>query len=169
MTDREKLFQEAETLGLEFKKNISTADLTELVNEAKEEKAIAAKADSYEKPVVDETVKKPAKSKAASRRAANLLKRCIVTPLEPSKQELQAEFFSVGSGQTGFIKRAVVFKEERLIPISIIRHIKSKRMSATKSRNTPKGIVHDTISVPAYNVEILPDLTESELKERGII
>ena len=169
MTDREQLFKDAETLGLEFKKNISSADLKELIADAKEEKAIEAKADTYEVPLVEEAPKTQVVNKSDAKKNANMLKRVIITPLETSKQELQAEIFSVGRGATGFIKRTVIFKEERLLPIPIIRHIKSKRMSGTKSRNTPKGVVHDTISVPAYNIEFLPDLTEAELREREII
>ena len=179
MTEREKLFEEAETLGLKFKKNISSNDLKELIIEAKDKKEdeeIKAKEATYEKPVKEEEVeteviteKKPKVSPGQARINALNLKRVIITPLEPSKQEVQAEIFSIGTGATGFIKRAVKFNEEVLVPVPIIRHIKGKQMSATKGRPTKLGMVQETISVPAYNVQVLPDFTEEELRERGII
>lgn len=166
----------AEGLGVEFKKNISNADLEDLVVVAEQEAQVEAKAKEIdartkdlpkddivkEVQVTEETI---GQKKARLRKEANRLVRCIVSSMDKDKAELNGEIFSFGSSMTGFIKKFVPFGIEWHVPVSILDSLRDKKMVSTRTRNTPKGPIKETLEVPAYNIVELAPLTEQELQD----
>jgi hypothetical protein len=187
--DRKEMMEKADELGLEYKKNISNDALSELIEGAKgtteveteEEvdteaaiKEVADKLAKEQKAMVDAVAaqkveeKKPAKAtignvKAQARKEAMKLVRCIVTPMDKDKAELNGEIISCGNSMTGMIKKYIPFGKEWHIPTVIVDTLKDKKMLSTRDRKTPKGTIKENIELPQYNVQMLPDLTQEEL------
>jgi hypothetical protein len=187
--DRKEMMEKADELGLEYKKNISNDALSELIEgaegttevETEEEvdteaaiKEVADRLAKEQKAMVDAVAaqkveeKKPAKAtignaKAQARKEAMKLVRCIVTPMDKDKAELNGEIISCGNSMTGMIKKYIPFGKEWHIPTVIVDTLKDKKMLSTRDRKTPKGTIKENIELPQYNVQILPDLTQEEL------
>jgi hypothetical protein len=187
--DRKEMMEKADELGLEYKKNISNDALSELIEgaegttevETEEEvdteaaiKEVADKLAKEQKAMVDAVAaqkveeKKPTKAtlgnvKAQARKEAMKLVRCIVTPMDKDKAELNGEIISCGNSMTGMIKKYIPFGKEWHIPTVIVDTLKDKKMLSTRDRKTPKGTIKENIELPQYNVQILPDLTQEEL------
>ena len=183
------MMEKADELGLEYKKNISNDALSELIEGANEPveveteeevdteaaiKEVADKLAKEQKAMVDAVAaqkaeeKKPAKAtignvKAQARKEAMKLVRCIVTPMDKDKAELNGEIISCGNSMTGMIKKYIPFGKEWHIPTVIVDTLKDKKMLSTRDRKTPKGTIKENIELPQYNVQILPDLTQEEL------
>ena len=178
---RAELFAKADELNVTYRKNMSTDDITVLIEEAE----MAKKAEGYVNPIeveeVEEVVKtetkKPAvkgakpsnvlkpmtpqKSKVI--RGANRLVRCIIIPLEESMRSINSEMYSVGTPATGFIKKVVRFNEETIEPMILVNHLRGKKMLL--QADTGKGARVKLKRIPAFNIKVLPDYTEEELKE----
>lgn len=168
--ERKELMAKADELGVEFKKNISNADLEDLVVVAEQEAQVEAKAKAIEAKTKDlpkEVVVKESigQTKARKRKESLRLVRCIVSSMDKDKAELQGEIHGVGSSYTGFIKKFIPFGQEWHVPVIILDVLKQKKMLSTKDRKTPKGVVKETIEVPAYNIVELPPLTTEELAD----
>jgi hypothetical protein len=187
--DRKEMMEKADELGLEYKKNISNDALSELIEgaegttevETEEEvdteaaiKEVADKLAKEQKAMVDAVAaqkveeKKPTKAtlgnvKAQARKEAMKLVRCIVTPMDKDKAELNGEIISCGNSMTGMIKKYIPFGKEWHIPTVIVDTLKDKKMLSTRDRKTPKGTIKENIELPQYNVQMLPDLTQEEL------
>ena len=167
--ERKELLSKAEELGLEFPKNISSAKLADMVEEA----GFAAKDSAYEKPVDTdgEVVKvekvKENKPKIAPAMAANRLIRCIITPMADDMRDIPSEMYSVGRSTTGFIKKVVKFNKETREPIAILRHLKGK--TRLVQVDTKKPGVKKLERMPAFNIQVIPELPieviERELAE----
>lgn len=173
---RQEMMEIAEANGLEFKKNISNDTLAELIadtNEYKQSQEVAKLAEEVEarneSMKVEKVEEKPAKAKTAgqtkaqARKEAMKLVRCIVTAMDKDKAELAGEIISCGNSMTGMIKKYIPFGKEWHIPQIIVKTLQEKKMWATRDRRTPKGDTKDNVEIPAYNVQILPDLTQEEL------
>ena len=165
---RNELFEKADELGVEYKKNEST----EVIQAKIEEAEIAAKAEGYEKPVKTEDKKEEDKPKTPVTKsgkevspilAANRMVRCIITPLAESLKGQSSEMYSVGTSATGFVKKVVVFNRETIEPLIVVKHLKGKTMTMQVDTNTPG--VAELKRVPAFNIQVLPDYTEEELEE----
>lgn len=172
MMDRKEMIAKAKEMGLEFKGNISNADLQELIEYSVDDTAVEALAEAIEKQAEEVKVeeKKPeveqmteGQIKAKARKDAHKLVRCIVTTMDKDKSELHGEIFSASNSFTGFVKKYIPFNAEYHIPQILLDTIQEKKMLATRTRKTPKGDVKENIEVPAYSINILPDLTQEEL------
>jgi len=167
--DRQEMMARAEELGLEFKKNISNADLEKLIENAEfeaKEKAIKeaeSKAGLEVKP--SSTKKENVIDKKAARREALKLKRVIITPLDERMRTLPSEMYSVGNKNVGFIKKVVRFGVETLEPVIILNHLKEKK-ALIQQTNMVNGMPVTTKRMaPAFSIQELPDLTEEEFRE----
>jgi len=179
MASREELKAQAEELGLEFKGNISNADLAELIETSKdgispevkaaaeaveaETKAMVEEVKEEKKEQVPQNIKTLGAVKAEARRNAEKKIRVIVTPMDKDKAELGGEIISCGNSMTGFLKEFVPFNKEWHVRSIIVDALKSKKHLTTKDRRTPKGIVKENLEIPAYTVNLLDDLTQDEL------
>lgn len=170
--DRKEMIAEAESLGLEFKKNISNEALETLLSEndpdAELNKA-AKEAEARNKKLVEEAT--PIKSKAASlgnvkaqaRKDAMKLIRCVVTAMDKDKAELSGEIISAGNSMTGMVKKFIPFGKEWHIPQILVDTLKDKKMWTTTDRRTAKGTIKENTEISAYNVQVLGDLSQDEL------
>ena len=164
----------AEEMGLEFKGNISNADLQEMIDYADPAEGQVEKLDEQLKEAAKpkEEVKKvevvPEMSiqqrKAKARKEAFKLNRCIITSMDKDKAELSGEIISAGSSFTGFVKKYIAFNIEWQVPSILLSTLKEKKLLATRTRKTPKGDVKENFEAPAYSIQELPQLTEKELE-----
>ena len=158
---RDELKEKATALNVEFKGNISTADLEVLVEDAE----IAAKEAKYDKPAPeDKAVVAQAVEKVSARKEAYLMIRCIITPLDPRLAELSNEMYSVGNDLL-FVKKVVNFGIETLEPAMIVNHLEEKKalMQVKGVSKEGKQIVTKRL-MPAFSVQRLPKFTPEELE-----
>jgi hypothetical protein len=172
--DRKELMKKADELSLEYKKNISNADLEIMVEQAEIDKSVKEKmaeieAKTKDMPKIDPVELKKelteGEKKALKREKALILKRVIVTSMDKNKSEIDGEFISAGSSLIGgMIKKFVPFNREWHVPTIIYDTLKEKKMHTTMNRKAPNGVVvKEDIEVPAYSIVDLPPLTQEEL------
>lgn len=160
---RDELKAKAKELGIEFKGNIKTDDLEDLVEQAEMEK----KAAGYDKPLpkADTESATEGTTKADMRKSALKMVRCIVTPLDERMRTLPSEMYSTGNRKLGFIKKVVRFNVETLEPQIIIDLLQEKQ-SLIQQTNMVNGKLETKKTFSdAFNIRILPDFTEEEIKE----
>jgi hypothetical protein len=86
--------------------------------------------------------------------------------MDPDRREHQGAVYSVGSSKLGKIAKYVPFNTPWYVPKAIVEVMQEAKFST--HHNVPDGMggtVKKSTLAPAYNIEILPDLTEDELKE----
>lgn len=150
VTEYELLKQQLTERGISFKANASKATLEKLLQDAD-------KADEAQE--ASDVIGK-------LQEEATKLVRCIITPNDPIKQQMGQEYFGVGNSVLGTISRVVVFGEEWHVEKMLLDNIGTKQYQFFVPKKNDKG---DTIMVsktaPAYNITILPSLTQRELDE----
>lgn len=161
---RDEMKIKAEELGLEYKKNISNDGLLELIQNHVDSVSTIKPEDKVEpvkeKPVVAKT---QGQINAEERRKQELLKRVIITPVDPNKRELQGEIISCGNKRTKMIKKFVPFNTEWHVPLFIYQVLKDKTFRITKEYKTANGMKYKRDEeIPAYNINELPPLTSEE-------
>jgi len=157
---RDELKVKAKELDVEYKSNISTDKLEELVEAAE----MAKKEAGYEKPIKKKDDEPKRVDKATMRKNAMLMKRCIITPLDERLRGAPSEMYSVGNGSLGFIKKVVQFGVETLEPMVIIEHLRDKQ-ALIQQATVVKGMPKVTKKLgKAFAIEMLPDYTEEEWK-----
>jgi len=159
---RDELKVRAAELNVEYKVNISTDKLEDLVETAE----MAKKEATYEKPIVKkDDVPAAGITKVEMRKNALLMKRCVITPLDERLRGAPSEMYSVGNGKLGFIKKVVQFGVETLEPMIIIEHLQEKQ-ALIQQTTVVKGMPKVTKRIgKAFAIDILPDLTEAEWRE----
>lgn len=99
------------------------------------------------------------------------LVRCRITNLDPKKKDLGGEIISVGNRYIGTVKKFIPFGEQTEngyhIPKVIFDELAGRQFLHVKTtRNKQTGqITVDTKYVKEFALEVLPQLTESELAE----
>ena len=164
--ERKELIAKAEDMGLEFKGNISTVKLEDLIENAEME----AKANSYEMPNEEskaqvKTEVKAVKTKASARQEALLLSKVIITPLDERMRDMPSEMYSVGNKNVGFIKKVVRFGVPTLEPKIILDMLREKKALIQSKTTGPKGqpTIKKRMS-PAFSIETL-EITEEDLAD----
>ena len=165
----------ADTMGVSYHPSIGIDKLREKMDEV----------DTALKPVADpvsEDDPTPAKklveqkslknkTQSAKDRAMKLV-RIRLACMDPSKQGLPGEIFSTGNKYTGRIKKYVPYDTDWHVPSMLLKMIQARKTQifVKKKERTDSGAMVEITkgkTVKAYSVEILPDLTEKELKELG--
>lgn len=155
---REELKAKAEELGIEYKSNISTEKLLELVSGD----VVVTKEVKKETPAIAKT---EGQIKAEARKAALELIRVIVTPMDVDKKELAGEIISCGNSFTGMIKKFVYFNTEWHIPKIIYETLRDKKTRVVKDVKVNSMRVQRDEEIPGYSIQVLPPLTQAELDE----
>lgn len=159
-----ELHETARDLGIQFHPNISEANLRARIQEHLDNQMAEAdeeEADAPEAKKIDpEQIRKD----------ATKLVRVRVSCMNPAKSSYQADYFCAGNRYTGMIKKVVKFNEDWHVPQIILNEIRSKKYQSFVKRKVrlDSGVTVEKTEgrlVPEYAVEILPDLTEAELKE----
>lgn len=100
------------------------------------------------------------------------LVRLRITNLNPDKKELHGEIFTVGNRYIGNVKKFIPYGEVTEdgyhVPNVIYQQMKARKFLQIKTRKDPKNSGNMLVStkwVPEFALEVLPQLTEEELKE----
>ena len=109
-------------------------------------------------------------AKLKARREALALKRVVVTPKDPSKQNWEGEIFTVSNDVIGDVKKFVPFNIDKgfHVPKIIIDALSSKECTIFVNKKGPDGkSVQEAKLIKAYQITELPPLTKEELEELG--
>lgn len=158
----EVLKARADKLGIKYHPSISLAKLKEKVAEGL--------ADETPEEVV--TVK-PGKEtdvqlKARKRREANALIRIRVSCMNPNKKEWDGEIITTGNTNTGTIKKFVPFNSDEgyHVPHMIYEQLLQRQCQVFVTVKDNRGNkVRKGKLIKEFAIEVLPPLTEKELKE----
>ena len=158
----EVLKARADKLGIKYHPSISLAKLKEKVSEGLKE----------DSPEEVETVK-PGKEtdvqlKARKRREANALIRIRVSCMNPNKKEWDGEIITTGNTNTGTIKKFVPFNSDEgyHVPHMIYEQLLQRQCQVFVTVKDNRGNkVRKGKLIKEFAIEVLPPLTEKELKE----
>ena len=132
-----------------------------------ETKAVATPEDHIPQGVYMAAETEEAKAQR-QRKEASVLKRVIVTCMNPNKKAMTGEYFSVSNRVIGTVKKFVQFDapDGWHVPAIIVEHLKNSMCQVfipsvtTTGKKTMKGKL-----VKQFNIVELPNLTAAELKE----
>lgn len=180
-TERETLLERAELLGLDFKKNISTENLRNLVNnkvtgedsepeEEEEEEVVEVKSKKAEpkakKVKTDAEIKGEAITKL--RKEMTKLRRVIVSCNDPDMQDYETTpIMHVSNSLVNLPKMAIPLNVEWHIPQAYYDELKTQTCGIKVKSKTGAAQVMTTVrkEIKRYSIQDLPDLTGKELEE----
>jgi len=158
-TERESLMERADLMGLEYKKNISTDKLRELVNGEID-------------PVKDEPTKVAGEKtvdevRADFRKEQTALVRVILTCNDPQMKDWETTpYLHVSNAILSLPRITVPFGVEWHVPKIYLDMIKNQNCTITvKSKDEHGRPITVPKEIKKYNVQELPALTPSELAE----
>jgi len=102
---------------------------------------------------------------------AGKLVRVRVTCMNPNKKDWDGEIISVGSAKIGTFKKFVKFNADDgwHIPFIIYEYLKEKKCSVFYTVNDERGQkIRKARLVNEFSLEVLPALTDAELKDLAI-
>ena len=108
--------------------------------------------------------------KLKARREAMALKRVVVTPKDPAKQNYEGEIFTVSNDVVGDVKKYVPYNLDAgyHVPKIILDALRSKECTIFVNKKGPDGkSVQEAKIIKAYQITELPPLTKEELEELG--
>lgn len=112
-------------------------------------------------------LEKEANAEAETRNAkeANKLVRCRIMTNDPDKQGLFGEIFTVRNSRIPAISKFIPYDKPTHIPEIMLSVIREKQFQKFVESTDGKGNkITKTSMIPMYNIEILPPLTNEELK-----
>jgi len=177
--ERDALKKRAAFMGIKHEDNIPTDKLRALVNakmneEVKPDQPTAASpavsAPLEEKPVLEvpanarpmtqEELRKERRTE--TRKEALRLVRVIVTPNNPAETDRGGVLITVGNNAVGSITQMVQFGEPWHVKNIVLMALQEKQFQrfVTSKDKAPQSVL-----AKAYNIEILPNLTEVEIEQ----
>jgi hypothetical protein len=161
----EALKEQATKLGIKFHPSIGEDKLREKVKEAME------KGDEDDAPPLKESTipaipENETQAQKNSRLKADMLKlvRVRISNMNPNKREWDADIFQVANSLIN-VKRTVPFNVEWHVEACLLKQIQQKRCKVMREVTLSGGKKKkEPMLIPEYAVEILPQLTEKELK-----
>lgn len=164
----EELKKEADDLGVKYAGNISYEVLSARIADYKKDNVTDAedtKDKKEEGTVYSKNLKGAVNPSISARKKAEKLVRCMVSCKNPNKKEYQGEIISVGNAKIGFIKKYILFNEPYHVPEIILNTLKKKEYQRVYTRKVDGKEVIKTHMAKEYDIEILPPLTNKELKD----
>lgn len=152
-TELELLKERADSLGVEYKSNVSTKTLTKLIREFEEQEEQDDGLTDNEriKRTLDEATK---------------LVRVIITPMDSTKRDYQGDVFSAGNAVVPTMTKYIPFGVEWHVPQIILNTIKEKVMNKFIAKKDERGREYrEYQEAKAYSIQELPPLTKEELEE----
>lgn len=173
----ELLKERARTLGVPFTNNIRLDTLRQRVQAKLDGSDAEADADAADEP--EAAPKAPAarrKTKAEIEQEVRTtlnetcmkLVRCRVHCLNPMKNDLTGEFFTVANKFIGTVTRFIPFGLDWHIEQVLFDDLKARQYQHVASREKNGKIDIIARLVPEYNIETLDALTEDELAELAL-
>lgn len=175
-TRKQMLMQKARIMGISFSNNISEDALAEKINaKLNNETPPKEEATSDLNPLAGDRVGAvPAAKKTLRQRIVDeemAMVRVRVTNMDPKKKDLRGEIMTVANDYLGTVRKFVPFGEDTdegyHIPKCILTMMQERRfLQIREVRDRKTGIVRpETAWVREFGIEILPPLTEQELKQ----
>lgn len=152
-TELQLLKEKADSLGVEYKSNVSTKTLTKLIREFEEQEEQDDGLTDNEriKRTLDEATK---------------LVRVIITPMDSTKRDYQGDVFSAGNSVVPTMTKYIPFGVEWHVPQIILNTIKEKVMNKFIAKKDERGREYrEYQEAKAYSIQELPPLTKEELQE----
>ena len=151
-TELELLKERADDMGIKYSPNIGVETLRAKVNEklAPKEEAAPQGANAKRNAIIKEATK---------------LVRVHIQPLNPSKKDSEGEFFRTGNSVVKTISRFVPFNQDTHIEQMLYTQIKSQKYAGVRMVKRNGKEVPEKQLRNAYQIEVLPQLTEQELKD----
>ncbi len=150
------LKERADLLGVKYHPSISLEKLREKVN------ATLA-------PTEDEAEAAPKKpNRLAAQKRASELVRIRLTCMNPAKKEWEGEIFTVGNSAVGTFKKFIPFNADEgwHVPRIILEQLQERQCQVfVTSRDKRGNTTRQGKLIKEFAVEILPALTEEELKD----
>lgn len=97
------------------------------------------------------------------------LVRVRIACMDPKKQDLEGEIFTVANEHIGTVRKHVPFGEKTdngyHIPQCLLDFIRSRKFLSIQTKTLPNGQIETkTRWVPEFSIEVLPPLTPEELR-----
>lgn len=155
-TEVESLREIAKNMGLKIGNLQDVDKLRAMISEAHE--PVKAKA-------VTQGIKQ--KRREAQKKELMKLVRVKITAHSPFEKQLPAITIDAGNSTVGNVHRTIQLNEPWHVEQIILNVLKEKKYRAKKEKADPttRRKVYSNVSYASYNIEILPPLTEKELKE----
>lgn len=165
------LKQRATMMGIKFSNNIGLEALRKKVADAQE--GITEQEQPEVNPLATSTVQEDKLSMAQRIRLENTrLVRVRIQNLDPKKKDLPGEILTVANDYMGTVRKFVPYGEATdngyHIPYCLYKLLKSRKflhVSVKKGRNGKERVEQQWVR--EFAIEILPQLTEEELKQLG--
>jgi hypothetical protein len=168
----EALKEQATKLGIKFHPAIGEDKLREKVKEAMnkvDDEGTADANSSQETATTEDTApRKETQAEFALRKKqeAMALVRVRITCMNPNKREWEGELFTAANSLVGTVRRMVPFNTIWHVENILYKQIKNRKCQIFVDAKTPDGKKKRVSKlVPEFAIEVLPALTESELKE----
>lgn len=164
MTELESLKEIATNKGISFPQNITVAKLKEKIA-AFDEGFSKTGSDSEETETITPNMSVQAR-RNAQRKEQEKLVRVIITCMNPQKSQWHGQYFSVGNALIPHQTKFLQFGREYHITKFMYDVI--KEATYRTSREVPDGKggkTRENLTKKEFGIEVLPALTEQELKE----
>lgn len=149
----------ADKLGIAYKANIGI-------------EALKAKLEEVLKPTEEPKLDTEAAKRKAIRDEALKLVRIRITCLDPAKKGFPGEIFTIGNKYIGTVRKWVPYGDAGQVgwhvPYCIYKMLKDKKFVIKEQKSVNGKLIYTQKEVPAYAIELLPMLTEKELKDLAI-
>lgn len=153
----------ADRLGISYHPSIGLEKLKEKVNAT-----VTSAEVKTEAPEVVESVEESKEQRRKRKRLeANTLVRIRVTCMNPAKKEWEGELFTAGNSVVGSFTKYVPFNTDEgwHVPQIILNQIQQRMCQIFTSTKDVRGnTVRTGKQIKEFNVEIMPSLTEEELR-----
>lgn len=155
----EDLKTTADMLGISYHPSIG---LDKLKAKIAEHEAGAPVEEAPAAPVKAET---EAEKRARLKKEQTALVRIRLTCMNPYKSEWTGEIFSIGNNVIGTVKRFVPFNEIWHVEAAMLEMIKERKCQVFHTERVNGRQIRKGKLVNEFAIEVLPPLTEQELKE----
>lgn len=178
------LKKRAKAMGIPYSGNVSLETMRERVNsqlqdnvpeedqepvEAPVEATKPTKKQSKEEKFINEAKPETAKQrKARLRKEASKLVRVVVTCYDPKKRNHKGDFFTVSNSVVGSFRRFIPYNNHEgwHVEQAFVDMLREKVYQTFEHAKDHRGNdIKRAVLTRAYSVEILPPLTESQLKD----
>lgn len=163
------LKEQARTLGISFRDNISLETLRARVHNVLNDVPDTEEQEDAEPTVTSNGIKPLdskfliARDKERKRKELKRLVRVRLTCMNPSKAKWKGEVFTFSSKLVGDIKKFVPFSVEWHVPQALLNMIKERQFTQFHVEKTDKGEVTRHTLVKEFGIEYLDPLTTKEL------
>lgn len=179
-SELEVLKTRANAMGIVYSNNIGVESLRKKINDKMDGKVDGQEPEpaapvaevTPANPLSDTPVNAPVKSLRAHLIAqATKLVRIRISCMDPKKNDLPGEFFTVANEYIGTIRKYVPFGEATdngyHVPQCIYDFLKSREFLAIQTKTHPvtKQIETRTRYIKEFAIEVLPPLTEDEIEK----